>query len=68
MCFELDPGLVAAALVLAYILALLLAFRVWIACGDYLLRRRITLPQLVGRSFSRFEDRLAERVFRRWPL
>jgi hypothetical protein len=61
MCLNLDQGLIVAALVLVSILCLLLCARLWIAAADYLLRRRMTLPQFVAARFDRFSDRLAER-------
>lgn len=63
MCFNLNQGLILAGLVLVAILALLMLARVWIACGDYLLRRRMTLRQYVVGSSDRFQERLAERLF-----
>ncbi|MGJ7569627.1 hypothetical protein ACSFBX_03735 [Variovorax sp. RB2P76] len=62
MCFNVDQGLIVAGLVLLAILALLFLARVWIACGDYLLRRRMTSRQYVVGSSGRFQERLAERL------
>ncbi|MGJ7556080.1 hypothetical protein ACSFBI_18930 [Variovorax sp. RB3P1] len=62
MCFNVDQGLIVSGLVLLAILALLFLARVWIACGDYLLRRRMTLRQYVGGGYARFEARFAERL------
>lgn len=71
MCVNSDQALIVSALVLVSILALLLSFRVWIAFGDYLLRRRMTLRQYVGGAYARFEAGYAQHLEARrsgaWP-
>lgn len=64
MCIGLDAGLVAIGYVLLAILGLLFAVRLWVAAGDYLLRRRVTLRGLISRSYDRFEDRLGESLLK----
>lgn len=63
MCWDVDQSLIVAALVLTSILALLLCFRLWIACADYLLRRRVTLRQYAAGRFDRFERGVFKRLF-----
>lgn len=62
MCFDVDQTLVVAGLVLLFIAILLAAVRVWVAAGDYLLRRRVALRGSIGRAFDRFEARVANHL------
>jgi hypothetical protein len=64
MCIGLDSGLLAAAYVLNAILALLFAVRLWVAVGDYLLRRRVTLRGAISRAYGRFEGRLVRSLLK----